>query len=446
MKILFVSLGCDKNLVDSEHMIGALDEAGYSICDDENEADIVVINTCSFIEDAMTESIDTILEYAELKQNGMLKAIIVTGCLAQRYQDEFFEQLPEVDAIIGTNSYDELVNVIHDVLEKKTHISVMKPLTGLPKNAKQFVSTGGHFAYLKIAEGCSKRCTYCVIPKIRGNYRSVPMETILEEAKTLVADGAKELILVAQETTVYGIDLYQKKMLPTLLNKLAEIEGLVWIRILYAYPEEITDELIECIATNPKVCHYIDMPIQHCNDKILKAMGRKTSKSDLLNIIKKLRTAIPDICIRTTLIAGFPGETLDMHHEMMVFAREVMFDRLGVFPYSQEEGSVAAEFENQLDDETKKRWADDIMSQQKIYGIDTLPKYVGKTLPVFIEGYIPQEDVYVGRSYRDTPTVDGYVFVQSPDTELVSGQFVNVKITEFNTYDLIGDYVDEFTK
>ncbi|MDC7278389.1 30S ribosomal protein S12 methylthiotransferase RimO [Butyrivibrio fibrisolvens] len=439
MKVLFVSLGCDKNLVDSEHMLGDLMEQGFTICDDEAEADIIVVNTCSFIADAMEESIQNIIDLGQYKETGNLKGLIVTGCLAQRFTDEILSDLPEVDAIIGTNSYDELLNAINKVLEKNGEKPVYKkPLTGLPKDSKRVLTTGGHYAYLKIAEGCNKRCTYCIIPYIRGDYRSVPMEQILAEAKQLVADGVKELILVAQETTVYGMDIYGKKSLPELLNMLCEIEDLKWIRILYAYPEEITDELIECMASQPKICHYIDMPIQHCNDELLRKMGRKTNKADIMNIADRLRKAMPDISLRTTLICGFPGETEEMHQELLQFIKDMKFDRLGAFAYSKEDGTVAATWDNQVDEDLKHKWQEEVMLCQKDISMSNNQNYVGRTIPVFVEGKLPEDGVFIGRTYRDTPSVDGFIFINS-DTELVSGQFIDVTVTSFDEYDLIGD-------
>ena len=439
MKVLFVSLGCDKNLVDSEHMLGDLIDHGYTICDDEAEADIIVVNTCSFIADAMEESIQNIIDMGAYKTEGNLKALIVTGCLAQRFTDEILADLPEVDAIIGTNSYDELLNTIDKVLENKGIKPVVKKdLVGLPRDGRRVLTTGGHFAYLKIAEGCNKRCTYCIIPYIRGDYRSVPMEQVIAEAKQLAADGVQELIVVAQETTVYGVDLYGKKSLPDLLHKLCEIDGIRWIRILYAYPEEITDELIDCMASEPKICHYIDMPIQHCNDDILKKMGRKTNKADIMAIASRLRQAMPDISLRTTLICGFPGETEEMHRELLDFIGDMKFDRLGAFAYSPEDGTVAAAWPNQVDEELKHRWVDEVMLAQKDICLSNNETYVGRTIPTFIEGKLPEDGVFIGRTYRDTPSVDGFIFVNS-DIELTSGQFVDVTVTSFDEYDLIGD-------
>ena len=441
MNVLFVSLGCDKNLVDSEHMLGDLIDNGFSICDSVEDADIIVVNTCSFIADAMEESIQNIIDLGAYKETGRLKGLIVTGCLAQRFTNEILEQLPEVDAIIGTNSYDELLNAINIVLEKNGDKPVFKKdLVGLPRDGRRVLTTGGHYAYLKIAEGCNKRCTYCIIPHLRGDYRSVPMEKLLAEAKQLAADGVKELILVAQETTVYGIDIYGKKSLPALLHELCKIDGIEWIRILYAYPEEITDELIECMASEPKICHYIDMPIQHCNDDILKKMARKTNKADIMAIADKLRMAMPDISLRTTLICGFTGETEEMHQELLQFIKDMSFDRLGAFAYSKEEGTVAATWDNQVDEDLKKKWEEEVMLSQRDISLSNNENYVGRTLKVFIEGKLPEDGVFIGRTYRDTPSVDGFIFVNS-DTELTSGQFVDVKVTSFDEYDLIGDVV-----
>ncbi|MCR5581408.1 MAG: 30S ribosomal protein S12 methylthiotransferase RimO [Pseudobutyrivibrio sp.] len=439
MNVLFVSLGCDKNLVDSEHMLGDLIDEGFTICDDEADADIIVVNTCSFIADAMEESIQNIIDLGSYKETGKLKRLIVTGCLAQRFTDEILEQLPEVDAVIGTNSYDEIVSAIRSVLSNSNDKPVIKKdLVGIPRNGRRVLTTGGHYAYLKIAEGCNKRCTYCIIPYIRGNYRSVPMDEILTEAEELVKGGVKEIILVAQETTVYGIDIYQKKALPELLHKLCALDGLEWVRILYAYPEEITDELIECMASEPKICHYIDMPIQHCNDELLRRMGRKTNKADIMNIAARLREAMPDISLRTTLICGFPGETEEMHEELIQFIKDMSFDRLGAFAYSREDGTVAATWDNQVDEDLKLKWQDEVMSCQRDISLDNNKGYIGRDLKVFIEGKLPEDGVFIGRTYRDTPSVDGFIFVNS-DVELVSGQFVDVTVTGFDEYDLIGD-------
>lgn len=438
MKLLFISLGCDKNLVDTEFMLGMLRDDGISMTDDEYEADVIIINSCCFINDAKEESINTILEMAEHKKDGNLKALIVTGCLAQRYQDEIKKEIPEVDAILGTNSYEDIVNAVHRALEGSFYHNY-KTLEGLPGiHTKRTVTTGGHFAYLKIAEGCNKRCTYCIIPYIRGNYRSVPMEELLAQARELVAGGAKELILVAQETTLYGVDLYGEKSLHRLLDELNKIPGLFWIRIMYCYPEEIYGELIDAMIRNEKVCHYLDLPIQHANDAMLKRMGRRTSNADLVRIITNLRTRIPDITLRTTLICGFPGETQEMHEELMQFINEMEFDRLGAFTYSPEEGTPAAEFPDQIDEEQKKEWQADVMELQEEIIFDKNEEMKGRELFVFIEGKVADENVYVGRTYRDAPDVDGYIFVQTEE-ELMTGDIAKVRVTGAYEYDLTGE-------
>ena len=445
MKILFVSLGCDKNLVDTEKMLALVQEQGYEITNEEEEAEVVVVNTCCFIQDAKEESIVTILEYAKKKEEGFLKGIIITGCLAQRYKEEIQKEIPEVDVILGSASYDSILEALEN-LKRNDKKNKYDSLEYLPKNlTKRVITTGTSMAYLKIAEGCNKRCTYCIIPSIRGNYRSVPMEEVLDEAGQLAKKGIKELVLVAQEVTLYGKDIYQKKALPKLLEELCKIEGIEWIRLLYCYPEEITDELIEVMKTEEKICHYIDMPIQHSEDTILKRMGRRTTKAQIKEVIGKLREAMPDICIRTTLITGFPGETQEEHEALMEFVDEMEFDRLGVFTYSKEEDTKAAEFENQVEEEIKEQRKEEIMQLQQEVSYDLNQDMIGKELEVLIEGYLFDEDVYVGRSYKDAPTVDGYVFVSSEE-EIVSGSFVKVKIKEAEEYDLIGDVIYEFTE
>ena len=441
MKILFISLGCDKNLVDSEVMLGMLTSKGYEITDDENEADVVVVNTCCFIGDAKEESIHNILEMAELRKAGDIKALIVTGCLAQRYKEEVQTEIPEVDAIIGTTAIDAIVETLEDVLAGQGHNHI-EDINRTPVYDKsRIVTTGGHYAYLKIAEGCDKRCSYCIIPKVRGNYRSIPMESLLAEARKLVEFGAKELILVAQETTLYGKDLYGEKSLPRLLHELCKIDGLYWIRILYCYPEEITDELIETIRTEEKVCHYLDIPIQHASDNILKRMGRRTNQAELRNMIARLRERIPDICLRTTLITGFPGETQEDHEELMAFVDEMEFDRLGVFTYSAEEDTPAAEFEDQIEEEIKKDRQAEIMELQQEIAFEKAENAVGRTVLAMIEGSLPNENAYAARTYMDAPNVDGLVFVQT-SRELMTGDFVKVKITGSYEYDLIGEIVE----
>ena len=445
MKILFISLGCDKNLVDTEMMLGMLTGKGYSITDDENEADAVVINTCCFINDAKEESINTILEMAELRKNGDIKALIVAGCLAQRYREEIQEEIPEVDAIVGTTAIDSIVEALEDVLEGHGHNHIEDINRKPVYDKKRMVTTGGHYAYLKIAEGCDKHCSYCIIPKVRGNYRSIPMESLVEEAKKLVEFGAKELILVAQETTLYGKDLYGEKSLPKLLHKLCEIDGLYWIRILYCYPEEITDELIETIRTEDKICNYLDIPIQHASDRILKRMGRRTNQQELREMVEKLRKAIPDICLRTTLITGFPGETQEDHEELLAFVDEMEFDRLGVFTYSPEEDTPAATFADQIEEEIKTDRQADIMELQQEIAFEKAEDMIGRTVLAMIEGKVPDEHAYVDRTYKDAPNVDGFLFIQASE-ELMTGDFVRAKITGSYEYDLIGEIDHEFTE
>ena len=444
MNILFVSLGCDKNLVDTEVMLGLLAKKGHQMIDDETQADIVIVNTCCFIHDAKEESIQTILEMAQLKETAVLKKLIVTGCLAQRYKEEILEEIPEVDAVLGTTSYDEIAKVIDGLfsdspMERADARMIMKDVDYLPETQKgRLVTTGGHFAYLKIAEGCDKHCTYCIIPKIRGNFRSVPMEELIDEAKELADQGVKELILVAQETTLYGKDIYGEKSLPRLLKALCKIQGFRWIRILYCYPEEITDELIQVIKEEPKICHYLDLPIQHASDAILKRMGRKTSKEQLISIIGKLREEIPDITLRTTLITGFPGETDEQHEELMDFVDQMEFERLGVFTYSPEEDTPAAEMPDQISEEIKQDRQAELMELQQDIVFDRNEDLIGEEMLVMIEGKVADENAYVGRTYRDAPNVDGLIFVNT-DEELVSGDFAKVKVTGAMDYDLIGE-------
>ena len=435
MKLLFISLGCDKNLVDSEMMMGLLHDRGYEFTDNEEEADIIVINTCGFINDAKEESINTILEMAKYKENN-LKA----GCLVERYKNEILQELPEIDAIVGTTAFDKICDVVDDVLADKKHNELESINKMCRPDVKRIITTGGYYSYLKIAEGCDKHCTYCSIPMIRGAYRSVPMDELVKEAEYLADNGVKELIIVAQEITVYGKDLYGEKKLPELLHRLCKIPGIQWIRLLYCYPEEITDELIETIRTEKKICHYIDMPIQHASDKILKAMGRRTNNAELRNIISKLRKEIPDICLRTTLITGFPGETEEDHQILLDFIDEMEFDRLGVFTYSPEEDTKAASLDNQVDEEVKLCRKDEIMELQQEISMDKSERLVGKEIEVIIEGKASDEDVYVGRSYMDAPSVDGYVFINSEE-ELMSGDFAKVRIVKAMEYDLIGDLI-----
>lgn len=440
MNILFISLGCDKNLVDSEVMLGLLDKKGYQIVDSEEDADIIVVNTCCFIHDAKEESIQTILEMAEYKKEGKLKALIVTGCLAQRYQQEIIDEIPEVDAVLGTTSYDHIVEAVEEALAGNGHV-VLEDVDALPDvKEKRLVTTGGHYAYMKIAEGCDKHCTYCIIPKLRGNYRSVPMEKLLAEAKDLADQGVKELILVAQETTVYGKDLYGEKSLHKLLRELCKIAGIQWIRILYCYPEEIYDELIQTIKEENKVCHYLDLPIQHASDAVLKRMGRRTSKAQLVEIIEKLRKEIPDISLRTTLITGFPGETQEQHEELKDFVDEMEFDRLGVFTYSPEEDTPAATMTGQIPEEVKEERQAELMELQQEIAFDLAEDMVGREVLVMIEGKVADENAYVGRTYKDAPNVDGLIFINT-DEELMSGDFARVRVTGALEYDLIGELI-----
>ena len=444
MKILFVSLGCDENLVDTEKMLGILGGDGFQFTDSEEEADVIIINTCCFIGDAKEESVNTILEMARCKEEGRCKALLVTGCLAQRYKDEILTEIPEVDGILGTSSYDQIGAMVKQILEeKKEHVSCFRDINALPRtDGGRMVTTGGHYAFLKIAEGCDKHCTYCIIPSLRGSYRSVPMEDLLQEARGLAAQGVKELILVAQETTLYGVDLYGEKSLPRLLRELAKIPGIQWIRIQYCYPEEITDELIQVIREEEKVCHYLDIPIQHASDPVLKRMGRRTNQEELRRIIGKLRKEIPDIAIRTTLISGFPGETEEDHEELMAFVDEMEFERLGVFAYSLEEDTPAAQMPDQVPQELKEERRDEIMELQQEIAFEKAESLVGRVLDVMIEGKVADEPAYVGRTYMDSPNVDGLIFVNA-DLQLMSGDFVRVKVTGAAEYDLIGEVYDE---
>ena len=448
MNILMVSLGCDKNLCDSEAMLGLLAKHNYNITNDEQEADAIIVNTCSFIKDAMEESVNTVLEMAKLKQQN-LKYLIVTGCMAQRFKDEIFDEIPEIDACLGTSSFDKILDVIEELkardgIEDAEEISVYDDIDRLATitESNKVITSGTFMGYLKVAEGCDKFCTYCVIPHIRGHYRSVPMEQLLKEAEYMASQGIEELVLVAQETTCYGKDLYGEKRLHVLVRELAKIDGIKWIRLMYCYPEEIYDELIDCFKEEPKLLHYIDMPMQHSEDAILKRMGRRTDRASIEAVIGKLREAAPDIAIRTSLIAGFPGETQEEHEALMAFLDEQELDRVGVFTYSREDGTPAATFENQIDEETAEQWRNEIMELQQEISLDKNETFVGKIMQVIIEGYSSDDDVYVGRTYRDAPGVDGLVFVNC-DYELMSGQIVDVRINEVGPYDMIGGIVDE---
>ncbi len=442
MNVLLISLGCDKNLVDSEYMLGKLVHKQFVVTDDESKADVIIVNTCCFIGDAKEESIETILAMAEYRMAGPCRALIVCGCLSERYREEIRREIPEVDAVLGTNATEAVLEAIDRALAGETY-ECFEPLDRIEEHtAGRIVSTGGHYAYLKIAEGCAKQCTYCIIPKIRGRYRSLPMEDLLAEAEQLAAQGVKELILVAQETTLYGADLYGEKSLHLLLRRLNEIDGLLWIRLLYCYPEEIYPDLIRAIRDCEKVCDYIDMPIQHCNTEILKRMGRQTDKESLVSTIALLRREIPDITLRTTVICGFPGETPEQHAELLRFIEEMRFDRLGSFAYSAEEDTPAASFPDQVDDETKEIWQSEVMELQQKIVLEENEEMVSLRLPVLIEGKVAEEEVYIGRTYRDAPDVDGYVFVETP-REFFSGDVLEVTITGAYEYDLIAEPVDE---
>ena len=445
MKILFISLGCDKNLSDSEEMLGLLTARGHEITDDEAEAEAVVVNTCCFINDAKEESVETILEMSELKKNGTCRVLVVTGCMAQRYQKEIIEEIPEVDAVLGTTSYGDIVKAIEEA-EAGRHYEEFKDINYLPGDmGKSVLTTGGHFGYLKIAEGCDKHCTYCIIPKLRGKFRSIPMERLIAKAENMAEKGVKELILVAQETTLYGKDIYGEKSLHTLLKELCKIKGIRWIRVLYCYPEEIYDGLIRVIKEEKKVCHYLDLPIQHASDRILKRMGRRTSKQELIDIVTKLRKEIPDIILRTTLITGFPGETQEDHEELMGFIDEMEFDRLGVFTYSPEEGTPAAEMPDQVPEEVKEARRDELMELQQEISFDKGNERVGQEVLVMVEGKVSGESAYIARTYGDAPKVDGYIFIQTGEA-LMTGDFAKVRITGALEYDLIGELADEYTE
>ncbi len=444
MKVLFASLGCDKNLVDTEYMIGILKEAGHTFTNEEEEAEAIVINSCCFINDAKEESIDTILEMAEYKEAGTLKALVVTGCLAERYREEIIREIPQVDAVLGSNSYGEIAAALEEAT-KGNRYQLYTPLEGLPSlTAKRTLTTGGHYAHLKIAEGCDKNCTYCIIPKIRGRYRSVPMEELIAQAEEFARLGVKELILVAQETTLYGVDLYGEKSLHRLLDKLAEIPGIQWIRIMYCYPEEIYGELVASIKRNKKVCRYLDIPIQHVSNELLKRMGRRTTKEELAEKLSYLRKELPDVTLRTTIICGFPGETQEMHEELMYFLNEMEFDRLGAFTYSQEEGTPAAEFSGQVEEYQKSVWQEEVMELQAEIISDKNEELKGRELWAMVEGRVDNGHAYVGRTYRDAPEIDGYIFIDT-DENLMTGDFVKVKVTGAYEYDLIGEVTGSVT-
>lgn len=444
-KILFISLGCDKNLADSEEMLGLLASHGYQITDDEACADAIVINTCCFIGDAKEESIQTILEMAEYRKSGPCRALVVAGCLAQRYQDEIAAEIPEVDVVLGTTAMEDLLAGLEAALDGR-HYEKYRALEHLPQiQAQRVLTTGGHYAYLKIAEGCDKHCTYCIIPKLRGRYRSIPMERLAEQAESLAAQGVRELILVAQETTIYGQDIYGERSLHRLLERLCQISGLVWIRVLYCYPEELYPKLIDVMAREPKICHYLDIPIQHASDPVLKRMGRRTSRAELEQMIQMLRREIPDIVLRTTLITGFPGETQEDHETLMDFVRGMRFDRLGVFTYSAEEDTPAAVMEGQIPEEVKEARRAQLMELQQEISMEKGQRRIGQKMLCMIEGAIPQEGAYVARTYADAPDVDGYLFIKTGEM-LMSGNFVQAVVTGAMEYDLIGELENEYAE
>lgn len=440
MKIFFASLGCDKNLVDAEGMLGYFLKAGFEYTENEMEADVIFVNTCCFINDAKEESIQTILDLAACKEQGRCKVLAASGCLAQRYQDEIMELIPELDGIIGINDCHKAVDLVNSLLEGKVHQKMISQEDQPVHCTDRILTTGGHYAYLKIAEGCDKHCTYCVIPSVRGRYRSIPMEELTAQAEKLAAQGVKELILVAQETTLYGMDLYGEKRLPELLRQLAKVEGIRWIRLLYCYPEEITEELLQVMASEPKICHYLDIPIQHGSDRILKRMGRRTDQASLKEKIAAIRKAMPDCALRTTLITGFPGETQEDHEINMEFIDEMEFDRLGVFTYSQEENTPAAAMPDQIEDEVKQNRRDELMELQQEIAFEKSEAMVGRELIVMVEGKVADEHAYVSRTYMDAPGVDGYLFIQTPEV-LMSGDFARVRVTGALEYDLIGELI-----
>lgn len=445
VKVGMVSLGCNKNQVDAERMLYKIKEAGYQLVADAALSDIVIVNTCGFIESAKQEAIETILEFGKLKEEGRIKKIIVTGCLAERYKEEVGELIPEADAVVGIGCNDNIIDILDHVLANERPLSFGNKLD-LPMSGGRIQTTLPFYSYLKIAEGCSNCCTYCAIPSIRGKFRSVPMETLIEEAKNLAERGVKELNLIAQDSTRYGEDLYGESRLPELLTELCKIEKLKWIRILYCYPERITDKLLDVIAKEEKIVKYIDVPVQHCCEDILKKMNRPGNEQTLRELMKKMREKIPGVIIRTTLITGFPSETEEQFNQLADFVKDMRFDRLGCFPYSQEEGTKAAEMPEQLDEETKQRRADVIMEQQQIIMAQNNEQMIGKTIEVVTEGFDRYGECYFGRSAADAPDIDGKIFFRSPERKLTSGSFVKVNITETLDYDLIGEIENEFAE
>lgn len=442
VKVGMVSLGCNKNQVDAERMLFKIKEAGYQLVADAALADIAIINTCGFIESAKQEAIETILEFAELKKEGRIKKIIITGCLAERYKEEVHELIPESDAVVGLGCNGDIVNVLDHVLANETFLNFDNKLS-LPMTGGRIQTTLSFYSYLKVAEGCSNCCTYCAIPSIRGKFRSVPMEELVAEAKDLVGRGVRELNVIAQDTTRYGEDLYGESKLPELLEELCKIENLKWIRVLYCYPERVTDKLLDVIAKEDKIVKYIELPIQHCDGDILRKMNRPGDEASLRSLIEKIRAKIPGVVIRTTLITGFPTETEEQFNTLAEFVKDVKFDRLGCFPYSEEEGTKAAEMDGQIDEEVRKHRADIIMEQQQIIMAQKNSEMMDKTVEVVTEGYDRYGECYFGRTYADAPDIDGKIFFTSQNRKLVPGKFVKVKITDMLDYDLIGVIDDE---
>lgn len=444
LSIFIESLGCSKNLIDAEIMLGLLNKHGYRLTGNHENADVIIVNTCGFIQSAKEESINRIIELGLLKEK-KLKLLIVSGCLGERYSEELLKEMPEIDAIVGTGNYDKIIEVINESLQGKKVVYTGDIDKIYDESHPRLLTTPRHSAYIKISDGCNNHCTYCIIPKLRGRYRSRQMEYIIQEAKNYASKGVKEIILIAQDTTRYGIDLYGKFMLPELLRKLNEIEDIKWIRILYAYPEAITDELIDTIATCEKVCNYIDMPIQHCSDEILKRMNRRTNKRDLIKLIDKLRKRIPDIVLRTTLIVGFPGETEVHFKELKEFVENIKFDRLGVFTYSKEEGTPASRLSGQVSEKIKEKRQKEIMEIQQGISYNKNQEKVGSIVEVLIEEAIEQDREYLGRTYGDAPDIDGLVYVRS-NTPAHVGDIMLTRISGALEYDLIGENIDEFSK
>ena len=439
-RVGMVSLGCPKNQVDAEHMLYNLKNEGYELVADAALADVVVVNTCGFIESAKQEAIDTILEFCTLKKEGRIKAVIATGCLAERYRDEMKKEIPELDAVVGLGSNDKLAEIIREIVCDGQEVCAYGSKLDLPMEGGRIISTQPFYAYLKIAEGCSNCCTYCAIPSIRGKYRSRKIEDIVEEAKWLAENGVTEIVVIAQDTTRYGEDIYGESKLPELLARLCRIDGIKWIRTLYCYPERITDELLDVIAKEEKLVKYLDIPIQHCNGEILKRMNRQGDRESLTSLINKIREKIPGVVLRTTLIAGFPGETEEQFEELCEFVNEMKFERLGCFAYSQEEGTVAGKMDGQLDEETKQRRADIIMEEQMIISDRFNSTQLGKTLEVVTEGFDRYADCCFGRSAKDAPEIDGKIFFSSKGG-LTAGDYIKVRITDTMDYDLLGEQI-----